>query len=166
MVLLDYFLQLAGAKPFSDFMNNGKEVKVKQSRKKTPKRRVSRRSVRTIKRTGDRRKIDRTKRKSIRERSNRRTARRTARRTVRRTARIVPTRNLSNRKFKGEPGKYSCINGCKGKSKRGYFKGTEPSPKGLGYCAHCSPLNLIMKGKDGNLWEIKKYTKGKRWVRV
>ena len=162
MVLLDYFLQLAGAKPFSDFMNNGKEVKVKQSRKKTPKRRVNRRSVRTIQRTGDRRKIDRTKRKSIRERSNRRTARRTARRT----SRIVPTRNLSNRKFKGEPGKYSCINGCKGKSKRGYFKGTEPSPKGLGYCAHCTPLNLIMKGKDGNLWEIKKYTKGKRWVRV
>ena len=26
MVLLDYFLQLAGAKPFSDFMNNGKFI--------------------------------------------------------------------------------------------------------------------------------------------
>ena len=23
-----------------------------------------------------------------------------------------------------------------------------------------------MKGKDGNLWENKKYSKGKRWVKV
>ena len=50
--------------------------------------------------------------------------------------------------------------------KIGYFTGKEPSPKGLGYCARCTPLNITMKGKDGNLWEIKKYSKGKRWVRV
>tara|TARA_Y100000817_G_scaffold313866_2_gene311016 strand:+ start:134 stop:340 length:207 start_codon:yes stop_codon:yes gene_type:complete len=65
----------------------------------------------------------------------------------------------------GKPGKYQCINGCKGKANRGYFKGTEPSPKGLGYCAHCTPLNVIMKGKDGKLWENKKFSKGKRWVK-
>ena len=47
-----------------------------------------------------------------------------------------------------------------------YYIGKEPSPKGLGYCAHCTPLNVTMKGLDGNLWENKKYTKGKRWVKV
>lgn len=45
-------------------------------------------------------------------------------------------------------------------------KGDEPSPKGLGVCAHCTPLNVTMKGKDGNLWETKKYKKGVRWVKV
>jgi len=47
-----------------------------------------------------------------------------------------------------------------------YYKGNEPSPKGLGFCAHCTPLNVTMKGLDGNLWENQKYTKGKRWIKV
>ena len=46
------------------------------------------------------------------------------------------------------------------------YKGTEPSPKGLGFCAHCIPLNVTMKGLDGNLWENQKFTKGKRWVKI
>jgi len=29
-----------------------------------------------------------------------------------------------------------------------------PSPEGLGFCALCSPLNIMMKGKNGKLWEI------------
>ena len=45
-------------------------------------------------------------------------------------------------------------------------KGDEPSPKGLGVCAHCTPLNVTMKGKDGNLWETKKINKSVRWVKV
>ena len=101
----------------------------------------------------------------------RRTARRTARitargRTIRKLNRIVKGRTISKRKHVGTKGKYKCSIGCKGKSKHGYFKGTEPSPKGLGYCAHCTPLNVIMKGKDGKLWENQKYSKGKRWVKV
>ena len=47
-----------------------------------------------------------------------------------------------------------------------YYKGDEPSPKGLGNCAHCSPLNITMKGLDGNLWENQKYKKGKRWIKI
>tara|TARA_B100000686_G_scaffold345480_1_gene430151 strand:+ start:494 stop:934 length:441 start_codon:yes stop_codon:yes gene_type:complete len=47
-----------------------------------------------------------------------------------------------------------------------YYKGDEPSPKGLGFCAHCTPLNVTMKGFDGNLWENQKYSKGKRWVKI
>ena len=47
-----------------------------------------------------------------------------------------------------------------------FYNGKEPSPKGLGFCAHCTPLNVTMKGYDGNLWENQKYSKGKRWVKV
>ena len=42
----------------------------------------------------------------------------------------------------------------------------DPSPAGLGYCADCIPLKVSMKGKDGNIWENMKYSKGKQWVRV
>ena len=65
---------------------------------------------------------------------------------------------------KGHAGKHECST-CS-KNVKAYYTGKEPSPKGLGYCARCTPLNIIMKGKDGNLWENKKYSKGKRWVRV
>lgn len=47
-----------------------------------------------------------------------------------------------------------------------FYTGKEPSPKGLGFCAHCSPENITMKGFDGNLWKNQKYAKGKRWVKV
>ena len=47
-----------------------------------------------------------------------------------------------------------------------YYTGKEPSPKGLGYCARCTPLNIVMRGNDGNLWENKKFSKGKRWVKA
>lgn len=40
---------------------------------------------------------------------------------------------------------------CKNDSKKTYI-GNEPSPKGLGYCAHAELENKIMKGKDGNNW--------------
>ena len=54
---------------------------------------------------------------------------------------------------------------CKCDKKR-KFKGTEPSPKGLGYCAHCSNKNIVMEGKDGNLWRNTTYSKGLRWVKI
>ena len=34
-----------------------------------------------------------------------------------------------------------------------------PSPKGLGYCARCTPIGVTMKVKDGNLWENKSIPK-------
>lgn len=47
------------------------------------------------------------------------------------------------------------------------YKGDEPSPKGLGYCAHAEKVGTIMKGKDGNKWIIKETkTKIKRWVKI
>jgi len=166
------FFQIAGAKSFSDFLKGDD----KKTRKRT-KRRSLRKTVaqRKSRRKGVRRTARRTARKTARRssrrtarRSSRRTARRssrrTARRSSRRTSKFIKARNLTKRKRKGVPGKYECV-GCD-KSKKAYYTGEEPSPKGLGYCARCTPLNVMMKGKDGNLWENKKYSKGKRWVRV
>ena len=55
---------------------------------------------------------------------------------------------------------------CKNDPTRTY-KGDEPSPKGLGYCAHTEKLNSIKKGKDGNKWVVSKNKNGtKRWIKV
>ena len=160
----------------------------KKSLKKTVAQRKSRRSTprRTARRSTPRRTARRTARRSARRtvrRSTRRTARRSTRRTARRSTpkrtarrstpkrtsrrtqnRRVKVRQLTKRKLKGKPGNYECLT-CK-KGIKAHFTGKEPSPKGLGYCARCTPLKVTMKGTDGNLWENKKYTKGKRWVRV
>ena len=55
---------------------------------------------------------------------------------------------------------------CKNDSTRNY-KGDEPSPKGLGFCAHAEDLGKQMKGKNKNIWEIVATKNGvKRWVEV
>ena len=53
---------------------------------------------------------------------------------------------------------------CKNDSKRSY-KGTEPSPKGLGFCAHAEPVHKKRKGLDGNMWIVKEVSNGKRWFK-
>ena len=45
---------------------------------------------------------------------------------------------------------------CKNDPKKTY-KGNEPSPKGLGYCAHCENIGRIKNGKDGIV--VKNYNK-------
>ena len=40
------------------------------------------------------------------------------------------------------------------------------SPNGLGFCEKCTPLNIIMRGKDNKLWEIKKSGKTKKWIKL
>ena len=40
---------------------------------------------------------------------------------------------------------------CKNNPKKTYL-GSEPSPKGLGYCASGEKEGTEMKGKDGNMW--------------
>ena len=55
---------------------------------------------------------------------------------------------------------------CKNDKSRTY-KGTEPSPKGKGYCAHAENVGSKKKGKDGNMWEVKQIKNGsKRWIKV
>ena len=172
------FFQVAGAKSFSDFLKEDdkkprKRTKRRSLRKTVAQRKSRRRTARKTARRTERKTARRTERKTARRssrrtarRSSRRTARRSSRRTARRTVqnRRVKVRQLTKRKLKGVPGKYECLT-CK-KGVKAHFTGKEPSPKGLGYCARCTPLNITMKGKDGNLWENKKYSKGKRWVRV
>jgi len=42
-----------------------------------------------------------------------------------------------------------------------------PSPEGLGFCALCSPLNIMIKGKNGKLWEIaSKSDLSKYWKQI
>lgn len=54
---------------------------------------------------------------------------------------------------------------CKNDPNKSY-KGTEPSPKGLGWCAHGEKEGKKRKGKDGNQWIVKKVSNGsKRWVK-
>jgi hypothetical protein len=46
------------------------------------------------------------------------------------------------------------------------FQGTEPSPKGLGYCAGSMKVGEKKIGKDGNMWIVKTFTDGsKRWIK-
>jgi len=54
---------------------------------------------------------------------------------------------------------------CKNDPKKTY-KGDEPSPKGLGYCAHSENIGTVKNGKDGNKWIIVVTSKGvKRWTK-
>jgi len=53
---------------------------------------------------------------------------------------------------------------CKNNSKRS-FKGTEPSPKGYGFCASGAKVGQRKKGKDGSMWQVKKFGKVQRWVK-
>jgi hypothetical protein len=54
---------------------------------------------------------------------------------------------------------------CKNDIKRSY-KGDEPSPKGLGYCAHAMEIGTVMKGLDNNLWIISvDKNKVRRWIK-
>ena len=54
---------------------------------------------------------------------------------------------------------------CKN-SPTGTYKGTEPSPKGRGYCAKGEKLNKKMKGNDGKMWIISETKTGvKRWIK-
>ena len=93
-------------------------------------------SKRSSKRSTIRSSIRSSKRSTIR--SSIRSTRRTAKRSTRRTAKKI---------------------------KKCPYKGNEPSPKGFGNCARNTPLGTKMEGKDGNIWTVKKFSKGKRWVK-
>jgi len=53
---------------------------------------------------------------------------------------------------------------CKNDSTRTY-KGTEPSPKGRGYCAHAEEVGKVRIGKDKKKWVVRQVSNGsKRWM--
>ena len=45
-----------------------------------------------------------------------------------------------------------------------YYKGNEPSPKGLGYCAHAESVGFKKIGQDGRMWIIKIDNTWKKWT--
>ena len=46
------------------------------------------------------------------------------------------------------------------------YTGKEPSPKGLGYCAHTHSVGTTKTGNDGNKWTVETTYRGtKRWVK-
>ena len=53
---------------------------------------------------------------------------------------------------------------CKNNSSR-YYKGTEPSPKGKGWCASTEKVGKKRKGRDDQMWQVKKAGKSQRWVK-
>ena len=126
----------------------GGKTRSKPKRRKSVRRKRRMSQGKTKKTTKERR-----GRRGRKERRERRLSRGRTQKTERRLSRGRTQRTVKRGPMKGEP--------CECK-----HKGDEPSPKGLGFCAHCTPLNVTMKGKDGNLWETKKYKKGVRWVKV
>ena len=47
------------------------------------------------------------------------------------------------------------------------YKGDEPSPKGLGYCAHAEEVGTIRLGKDTRAYVVKQSKNtNKRWVKL
>ena len=51
---------------------------------------------------------------------------------------------------------------CKNDITRNY-SGNEPSPKGLGYCAHAEKTYTIMEGKNYKMWYVDIMNNIKRW---
>ena len=41
------------------------------------------------------------------------------------------------------------------------YNNNDNTPRGIGYCEECIPLNVIMKGKDGHLYENKNH----QWIK-
>lgn len=52
---------------------------------------------------------------------------------------------------------------CKNNPSR-HYKGTEPSPKGNGWCASGESIGKKRKGTDGKMWIVKQTKSSKRWV--
>ena len=51
---------------------------------------------------------------------------------------------------------------CKNDNSRNY-SGTEPSPKGFGYCAHAEKIYTIKEGLDNNYWYVSPIGNSKKW---
>jgi hypothetical protein len=136
--------------PFSRVLLGGKTKK--RTSRKTKKNTKGKKNISRKKAT---RRVERSNKRSINKRTNR----------TNRTNRIKGIRGKNRGTIKRKKTLSKKKRQCNCDTSRTYL-GNEPSPKGLGFCAHCTPLNVTMKGLDGNLWENQKYTKGKRWIKV
>lgn len=134
------FLQQGGnvVEPFTRVMIGGGKKKSSSRTKKKTKSKTIKRKKNLSRKKATRRK-NRSNKKSLKKR----------------------TKMTKNKNQRTNRKKRKC--NCDAKK---FYTGKEPSPKGLGFCAHCSPENITMKGLDGELWKNQRYSKGKRWMRV
>lgn len=135
------FLQQGGnvVEPFSRVMiGGGKKSNSSRTKKKTKSKTIKRKK--NLSRKKATRRKDLSNKKSLKKRTKN-------------------TKKKNQRTNKKKKRKCNC-------NAKKFYTGKEPSPKGLGFCAHCSPENITMKGLDGELWRNEKYSKGKRWLRV
>ena len=144
------FFSHGGAIPFSSFLSTGNSKKRtnKRSTKRTNKRSNNKR--RNNKRTNNKRSTKRTKRRTN-QRTNKRTKKRTTKRTMKRTNKRTTKRTNKKSRIQSLKTKCKCPKSM-----------NKDSPDGLGLCAKCSPEGIVMKGKDGNLWE----SKGDHWEMI
>ena len=127
--------------PFSRVMGGGKRRSVKKSKKSVKRKKTKTKMKKNLSRKkATKRKII-SKKRSLRKKSAKR-------KTIKKNRKTTKKKRICNCDIDR------------------FYQGTEPSPKGLGFCAHCTPLNVTMKGLDGNLWENKKFSKGKRWIKA
>jgi len=162
MVLTSFLKKIMGGgtviEPFSRVLLGGK-TKKRTSRKTKGKTRMKK----NISRKKVTRRVARSNKRSINKRTNQKKG---EKRGVKRTTQTKGKKRGTIKRKTVKKLRYSKKKRqCNCDTSRSYH-GNEPSPKGLGFCAHCIPLNVTMKGLDGNLWENQKYTKGKRWVKV
>ena len=152
------FFSHGGAIPFSSFLSTGNSKKRtnKRSTKRTNKRSNNKR--RNNKRTNNKRSTKRTNQRTKR-RTNQRTNKRTKKRTTKRT--MKRTNKRKTKRTNKRTNKKSRIQSLKTKCKCPKSMNKD-SPDGLGLCAKCSPEGIVMKGKDGNLWE----SKGDHWEMI
>ena len=92
-----------------------------------------------------------SRRKNIRKKSSRSPSRK--RKVTRRTKKRKVTRT------KKKQGKSNKSKKCK--CGHHTYTSIETTPRGLGICEECIPLNVIMKGRDGYLYENKNH----QWIK-
>ena len=95
-------------------------------------------------------------RKKKRSRRVSRKTRRNKRRSIRR---LRKSNRRSNRRKKDKTKKHSKKH-CKCGTH--HYSSKEITPRGLGHCEECIPLNVILKGKDGKYYRNE--TKG--WIQI
>ena len=165
------FVSHGGAIPFSSFLSRGnnkrsnnKRSNNKRSNNKRSNNKRSNNKRSNNKRLSKRGKVNRRTNKRVDKRTNKRVDKRTGRRVNKRTERRTNKRTTkrterrTDKRTNKKSNKKSRIQPLKTKCKCPKIMNKD-SPDGLGLCAKCSPEGIVMKGKDGNLWE----SKGDHW---
>lgn len=98
----------------------------------------------------------RRKQRSSRRKSRRIRRKRVSKRSLRRKKKTLKRKSRKSRKKTKKHSKKQCKCGTH------HYSSQEHTPRGLGHCEECIPLNVILKGKDGKYYRNE--TKG--WIQI